>query len=159
MRRDSTIGKSILAGLISAGTIAILYGIVGGLLEKDLAAMIVMPLLIFGSLILPLIGAGLFYKVFISKWTQNKPLYSRLLITVASLLVAVLIWTFIETLLSGIEYSKGFITSFFETFTREFLGWIPALILAAVIMDYLFNQWDFIKNERKGFFKLNNFLN
>jgi hypothetical protein len=153
------IRKSILAGLISAGTIAILYGVVGGLLERDLAAMLLMPLLVFGSLILPLIGAGLLYKVLIGKWTHNKPLYSRILITVASLLAAVLIWTVIETLLSGIENSSGFTRSFVRTFRRDFLSWIPALILAAFIMDYLFNQWDFIKNGRNRLFKLNNLLN
>jgi len=157
-KKNSSIGKAIFAGIISAGIIAILYGVVGGLWDKDFGIIIVMPLLIFGNLILPLIGAGLLYSFFIKKWTENKSFFIRLLIFIASMTFALLMWTLLDTLFYGFENLKEFVQTYFRIFNKDFLGRIPALILTAFIMDYLFNKWDFSKSGCKDLFNFNNFL-
>ena len=61
------------------------------------------------------------------------------------MIFVVLLWAVLETLFSGSLNLKEFIETLLYTLQRDFFGWIPALISAAIIMDYLFNAWDLRK--------------
>jgi hypothetical protein len=158
MLKLSTIGKSITAGLISAGAISIIYGIVGGLVEMEIGTMIVMPFLIFFNLILPLIGAGMIYQSIRTRWINHRSFLKRLSTFLTFLIFALLTWTLFETLFNWFDTPLQFIITFLKVFKSDFLGWVPALILYAIIIDYLFNDWNFKKHEISDIFKLNNFL-